>query len=187
MKWSEVWWGDVSWNGAVGNVNGVKPNDRIVKCSCIFIVVFIYSYCYVYVFLLLCMFCSVLFCVFCFIVLFCVPFVCKCVLYYRHQVSTQMQLTKYINIIINYGMPHWCSPLLCRSNVIRTWARIIWSISAGRTEYGSQHTAPLGAPLASLHYAKETRPNLSQTPELRNWRTNTARLRRRLSWDIWWV
>ena len=35
----------------------------------------------------------VLFCVFCFIVLFCVLFVCKCVLYYCHRVLTQLQLT----------------------------------------------------------------------------------------------
>jgi len=35
----------------------------------------------------------VLFWVFCLIVLFCVLFVCKCVLYYCHWASTQLQLT----------------------------------------------------------------------------------------------
>jgi len=24
---------DVRWNEAVGNLNGVKPNERVVKCS----------------------------------------------------------------------------------------------------------------------------------------------------------
>jgi len=40
----------------------------------------------------------VLFCVFCFIMLPYVLFVCKCVLYYCHRVSTKLQLTNKYNI-----------------------------------------------------------------------------------------
>ena len=63
-----------------------------------------------YVLLLLCL-CilfvmHVLFCVFCFIVLLCVLFVCKCVPYYCHLVSTQLQLT---NILYHYDVETWCS------------------------------------------------------------------------------
>jgi len=35
----------------------------------------------------------VLFCIFCFIMLFPVLFVCKCVLFYCHRVSTQLRIT----------------------------------------------------------------------------------------------
>ena len=43
----------------------------------------------------------VLFWVFCFIVLFCVVCVCKCVLYYCHRVSAQLQLTNISYHIIS--------------------------------------------------------------------------------------
>ena len=42
-----------------------------------------------------------LFCIFCFIVLFCVLFVCKCVLYYCHRVSTQLQLANTSSFDVN--------------------------------------------------------------------------------------
>ena len=33
VKWSVVKCSDVRWKGAVGNLNGVKPNERVVEWS----------------------------------------------------------------------------------------------------------------------------------------------------------
>ena len=53
----------------------------------------------------------VLFCVFCFTVLFCLLFVCNCVIYNYHRVSTHLQLT---NISI-----YQCFCPFARSQVLR--------------------------------------------------------------------
>ena len=76
-------------------------------CMLLFNVVSYVFWLLCYVFLLLCL-CIlivmyVLFCAFCFIVSFCVLFVRKCVLYYCHRVSTQLQLTT-----ISYHIFFWC-------------------------------------------------------------------------------
>ena len=61
-------------------------------CMLLFNFVNYVLYCYVCVLVVM----RVLFWVLCFTVLFCVLFVCKCVLYYCHRVSTKLQLTNIV-------------------------------------------------------------------------------------------
>jgi hypothetical protein len=62
----------------------------------------------------------VIFCVFCFIVLFCVLFVCKCVLYYCHRVATQLQLTNIsYHIKQKLKLKFWTSWVLWPPEVIK--------------------------------------------------------------------
>jgi hypothetical protein len=103
-KYTMLWW-------LVYKKDGAQPAlpklDGKVICFVCFHILF---NCVNYVFLLLCL-CIlvamyVIFCVFCIIVLFCVLFVCKCVLYYCHRVSSQLQLTNISNkYITDWGCP----------------------------------------------------------------------------------
>jgi hypothetical protein len=131
VKRSEVELGEVYWSGVKFLVTGCLSllEDINIIRSLLLIWLFRLSYSFIffssilyhciygcmfcvllfnfvnYVFLLLCL-CILIniyvpFCVFCFTVLFCVLFVCKCVLYYCHRVSTQLQLTN-VSYIISY-------------------------------------------------------------------------------------
>jgi len=77
----------------------------VVLFVCFYLIFYImYSYCYVYVFLLLCMFRS-RYCVsLCGSVYF---LLCKCVMYYFHRLSIQLQLTNISKQISNIKfVPH---------------------------------------------------------------------------------
>ena len=72
-------------------------------------------------FLCILIFMYVPFCVFCFIVLFCVLFVCKCVLYYCHRVPTRLQLTNILYVIEQFTVVVLCWSLQEFSLLLHCW------------------------------------------------------------------
>jgi hypothetical protein len=92
---------------------------------------FTYSYCYVL---------YVPFCVFCLIVLFCVLFVCKCVLDYCHRVSTQLHSTNisiytYVNRRMDETWTHMHS-----TNDFKEFPTSIFRILRNVTPYPTNYT-----------------------------------------------
>jgi hypothetical protein len=74
----------------------------------------------------------VLFCIFCFIVFFYVLFLCKCVLYYCHRLSAQLQLTNTSHHIILHQK---CVKFTSKQNKFCCWQCLSLAVEAGLKRY----------------------------------------------------
>jgi len=88
-------------------------------CGCMFSMLLFNFVNYVFLMSCLCILIVlyVLFWVFCLIVLFCVLFVCKCVLYYCHRVANQLQLTNIYHII-SHSTYHASTTIAINLNIL---------------------------------------------------------------------
>ena len=87
--------------------------------------------------------------VFCFIVLFCVLFVCKCLLYHSHPESTQLQLTFvsiYQYVFTDFLLILICifSTLLCTSHLCSSFTWTVSGTLPGLRTYSDNLTVCLG-------------------------------------------
>jgi hypothetical protein len=119
----------------------------VVCFVCFYLILWItYSYCYVHVFLLL----YVPFWVLYFIALFCALFVCKCVLYYCHRMSIQLQLTN----IISYHTSHHINTTARTPNLAHYSRR-------SPTFYGIPRSLLFSIPYRNLACTSNTPPSVS--------------------------
>jgi hypothetical protein len=102
------------------NVSYQDWMKQSVQNLCIFLFNFV-NYVFLLLYLCILIVMRVPFWVFCFIVSFCVLFVCKCELYYCHRVSTQLQLTNISYVIEGFTVIVLCWSVQEFSLLFHSW------------------------------------------------------------------